>query len=255
MASVEIGRAEWLDAAEVARLVRAALRRAFPADRFSVRLRRGAGGSSIRASWTDGPPAGSVEAVIGPYAGGRFDAMVDLAYRVEHWLEPDGRATLAYSPGTEGSRGSHPGALADPPSPDARLVRFGADHVFAVRDLSAAFREAIEAELLEQWGSEANWIEQHRDAYGGWAGAIWRRSCELEYRAGIMLPAGPELERIYRRSGCEPERCEVAVIAVLTKASIAGTRATHSGDRARCVLNRGHGGLCVFGPAGELGPR
>lgn len=179
---------EHLTCAETAKLVRAALRARFGRVRFSVRSSTYSMGASIGVRWVDGPTQDQVRAVTDRYAGGRFDATIDHAYHVDHWLEPDGTATLAYSPGTQGSRGTAPAVLADPPGPDARLVSFGADHVFAERDLSSAFTAALEAELLEVWGSRERAAEQHRDPYV-WDTLVWRLSGEREYRDGVMLPA------------------------------------------------------------------
>jgi len=68
----------YIDAAEVAKLVRKDLKEHFPAIKFSVRLDRYAGGSSINVDWTDGATRAAVEAVAGKYHGCDFDGMQDL---------------------------------------------------------------------------------------------------------------------------------------------------------------------------------
>lgn len=188
---VQVGRAEYLSCAATAKLVRAALKGAFAGDRFSVRSSVYSGGASIHVRWTDGPTQQAVDRVAGTYAGGGFDGMIDLAYHVQAWLLPDGSAVFAYSPGTTASAGMHPPAVGDPPGPDARLVNFGADYVFAEREISPAFRAELEARLLEEWGSRERAAEQHRDPYI-WDTLVWRESWRWEYRAGVMLPVASE---------------------------------------------------------------
>jgi hypothetical protein len=67
-----------IDAADVAKLIRADLKASWPYITFSVKTKRYSGGCSITVSWTDGPRAGEVEDVIGHYHGAEFDGMQDL---------------------------------------------------------------------------------------------------------------------------------------------------------------------------------
>jgi len=67
-----------LSTAETARLVRTALRAAFPAVKFSVRSSSYSMGSSVDVSWTDGPLSAAVDEVVRAYAGAGFDAMQDM---------------------------------------------------------------------------------------------------------------------------------------------------------------------------------
>jgi hypothetical protein len=154
MTTPTVGRAEYLSAADTAKLVRKALARAFPDYTFRVTSSTYAGGASIDVSWYDGPPERIVRGVTSAYAGGGFDGMIDLAYNVDSWLMPDGSAQLAYSPGTTGSRGVHESILTDPPSPDARLVSFGADHVLCQRDLTPEARVVIERKTVQKFGAD-----------------------------------------------------------------------------------------------------
>ena len=136
---------EYLTCAETAKLVRAALKRKFPQQKFSVRSDVYAGGASIRIHWMDGPTTKDVDAVVKCYAGGRFDGMIDMAYSVSSWLMPDGSAIVADNPGSEGSRGVDPGYSNPKPRPDAVEVRFGADYVFTERSYSVgAMRQTLE---------------------------------------------------------------------------------------------------------------
>jgi hypothetical protein len=131
---------EWLTAADTAKLVRQALKRAFPNVKFSVRSDTYAGGASVRVRWTDGPTTSQVDEVAGAYAGADFDGMIDLKVSVQRWLHPDGTVTLAHR---EGTTGSFVELLGDPIGPSARLVRFGADFVQTSRDISDEWREEI----------------------------------------------------------------------------------------------------------------
>lgn len=70
----------WLSAAEVAREVRAALKRAFPGVTFSVRCSNYSGGSSVSIGWTDGPTTRAVERVTGRYEGKSFDGRDDSTH-------------------------------------------------------------------------------------------------------------------------------------------------------------------------------
>lgn len=79
------------------------------------------------------PTAREVEAELGGFSGQRFDGMIDMAYGVSSWLNPDGSATLGESAGTGGSHGSDPGYSYSRETAGALLVRFGASYVF-VRD-------------------------------------------------------------------------------------------------------------------------
>jgi len=67
-----------LSCAETAKLVRGALKAAFPGQKFSVRSSTYAGGASIRVSWIDGPTQPEVDAVVKQFEGATFDGMIDL---------------------------------------------------------------------------------------------------------------------------------------------------------------------------------
>lgn len=64
--------------ADTAKLIRKALKAAFPETVFSVRSKVYSGGSSITVGYTDGPPTHAVEDVVKPFAGADFDGMQDL---------------------------------------------------------------------------------------------------------------------------------------------------------------------------------
>lgn len=135
-----------LSCAETAKLVRKALKLAFPGQKFSVRSESYSMGASIHVTWTDGPTTQQVDRVIGVYAGADFDGMIDLKTHNDHWLEPDGSSTLAYAQGTTGSFVEQ---ICDPPTSQSRLVSFGADFVQCQRSLSPEIEAKIQAEIAE----------------------------------------------------------------------------------------------------------
>lgn len=67
----------YLDCAELAQIVRADLKTAFPGVAFRVRSSRFSMGSSVDVSWTDGPTDAQVNTVIGRYKAQGFDGMTD----------------------------------------------------------------------------------------------------------------------------------------------------------------------------------
>jgi hypothetical protein len=67
----------YLSCAETAKLIRKALKEAFPEVKFSVRSSVYAGGASINVDWTEGPTTKQVERVAKTFAGAYFDGMTD----------------------------------------------------------------------------------------------------------------------------------------------------------------------------------
>lgn len=147
-----------LSCAETAKLVRKALKKAFPGQKFSVRSDSYSMGASIDVSWIDGPTQKQVDAVVGVYAGADFDGMIDLKTHNDHWLEPDGTSTIAKR---EGTTGSFVGYITDPPTANSRLVSFGADYVQTHRRLSPETEALIEAEITALIGEPFPTEGQH----------------------------------------------------------------------------------------------
>ena len=135
---------EHVSAVDTAKMIRKALRAAFPATKFSVRTSTYAGGASVSIRWTDGPISFDVDEVVAPYAGGGFDGSIDLAYSRSAWLHADGTVTFAETQGTAGSRGAVDSNYGAPLDESARLVRFGADYVFTNREVSDRLLDAAE---------------------------------------------------------------------------------------------------------------
>lgn len=69
--------AVWLDAPQVAKLIRADLKVAFPAVKFSVKSSRYSMGSSVSVQWTDGPNVKQVEWVMSTYDFRYYDSHTD----------------------------------------------------------------------------------------------------------------------------------------------------------------------------------
>jgi hypothetical protein len=109
-------RSRYIDTAECAKLIRQALKDAFPGVRFSVRSKRYSGGSSITVHWTDGPVTREVEPLVRRFQGASFDGMTDLK---------------EYHDSTfNGER-----------------VHFGADYVFTSREMSDDRRAELVAKI------------------------------------------------------------------------------------------------------------
>jgi len=157
--------ARHLDTAEVAALLRKALKAKFPSCKFSVRTARYAGGSSVDVGWIDGPTWKEVKEITDGFNSQAFDPMIDLAYSTYQWLLPDGTMTLAYSPGTYDNGGSNPPIDIPKPHPKAELVSSYC-HVNAQRALSPAhIKRALET-ALNYWG-DLQPIEWQETQWGG----------------------------------------------------------------------------------------
>lgn len=68
---------KYLSCADTAKLIRQALKEAFPGIKFSVRSSTYSGGASIGVSWIDGPNVDQVEAVAKVFRGAYFDSSID----------------------------------------------------------------------------------------------------------------------------------------------------------------------------------
>lgn len=139
----------YLSTADTAKLIRTALRAAFPGVTFRVRSKVYSGGSSITVRWTDGPSPRAVKAITDPFSGKDFDGMIDMSFYVTAIVDARGRIVGHKSPGSSGSGGTYD-PVDDPIPPGGRLVHFGADYVFTERALSPAIRSASDAILRKR---------------------------------------------------------------------------------------------------------
>lgn len=140
--------AKYLTAAETAKLIRAALKAAFPGVKFSVRSDTYSLGASIYVRWTDGPTDPAVRAITESFRASDFDGMIDMSVN---------------RPPTE---------------IDGQLVHFGADYVKTSRQQSAEYRQrlsAIAAQILGEPVDEGKWYDEVRGQYvtewGTWRSA------------------------------------------------------------------------------------
>ena len=113
---------EYISVTDTAKLVRGALKTAFPSVKFSVRSSSYSGGASIDVSWMDGPREQAVEKVAKVFEGSTFDGMIDLkSYHTSTLVNEDGTT---------------------------RAVHFGADYVFCRREVTNRDKLDGEAEAL-----------------------------------------------------------------------------------------------------------
>ena len=112
---------QYLSCAQTAKLVRAALKEAFPGVKFSVKSSTYAGGASINVAYTDGPSASQVEGIAKAFQGSYFDGMTDY-------------------------KGSNYNSL------DGQQVRFGADFVFVNRKFTAPTLTGIVVDVCNKYG-------------------------------------------------------------------------------------------------------
>jgi len=129
---------------ETAKLIRKALKLAWPHTKFSVRSSKYAGGASINVSWTDGPKQSDVDAYLKGYDGKGFDGMIDMSYYKESWLLPDGRAVIWKSEGTTDSAGTRSPYQTIKPHPEAIKASFGSNYVFTRREISEQYANRAE---------------------------------------------------------------------------------------------------------------
>lgn len=85
-------KAEWIETADLAKLIRRAVKLAFPGVKFAVRSNKYSGGSSVVVEWTGGPLRHDVEAVACLFQGVTFDGMDDSTHFVPLFILPDGSA-------------------------------------------------------------------------------------------------------------------------------------------------------------------
>jgi len=139
---------KYISCAETAKLVRKALKEAFPGQTFYVRSNTYAGGASIDVTWLDGPTEPEVDHIVQIFSGKSFDGSIDMGCYWRHWMLPDGTIQLASGPGTSGSMGYIKGVENPKPHPDAVKVSLGANYVFAHRYTSKDFVENV-AKVVE----------------------------------------------------------------------------------------------------------
>lgn len=140
---------QYITAPDTAKLIRKALKQAFPAIKFSVRTSQYAGGASIDVRWTDGPSDKAVQAVAGAFAGASFDGMIDL--KSYHKSDLDGQAVHFGADFVFTHRDLSDGFL-------ARVIKAIANHCHAEPITVAAFRSGLlDVSPLGNWTQEPHW--------------------------------------------------------------------------------------------------
>lgn len=155
MPGTEAPRTKYTRAADIAKMIRAHLKREFAGVKFSVRTEHS---TSVRIEWTDGPTTDMVDAIVKPYAGARFDGMYDLEYHARAWYCPDHGARVAETYGhsfTVNAREGHGNAVhASRCCAKAEILNSLANYVFTTRNLSPEFRAELEDRVAREWGVE-----------------------------------------------------------------------------------------------------
>lgn len=113
---------KYFTCAETAKMIRKALKEAFPGVKFGIRSHTYAGGASINIGWTDGPNAAQVQAVAAHFEAAYFDGSIDYKGSIYHMI-------------------------------DGQQVHFGADFIHFNRDYSDASIQRAIAALYRQYAS------------------------------------------------------------------------------------------------------
>lgn len=172
----------YVDAAEIAKMIRKTLKGAFPGVTFSVRTDKYAGGSSVDIGWTDGPTTSQVDARVSAYAGARFDGMTDLAYCAGQWYCPEHGPRTAeifgnsYDSETAGV-GTGNGPVQSRCCAKAELINSLASYVHTRRYLSPEFEAELGAIVAKERGIET-YDKNHHDGWEFASTDLWRLSEE-----------------------------------------------------------------------------
>lgn len=180
----------WIEAKEVAALVRKRLKARWPGQKFSVRSSKFAGGSSVDVSYTAGPPQCLVDEEIGDYQFARFDSMTDYGYSCDLWLNTKtGETRMARVEETYSDRAQNNPS----PGPDWEKVCGGKMYVHAQRSDGIDEPCAVCGEVPEPhtWRSRG----QTRESRGECKNATCRRVCEelsgpIEAQWHLQVPVG-----------------------------------------------------------------
>jgi hypothetical protein len=166
----------YLSCAETAKLLRNALKEAFPGIKFGVRSSVYSGGASIDVTWTDGPRSADVDELAKRFAGSTFDGMTDMKSSVKRTL-------------------------------DGIPTRFAADFVFCTQALSAGRPAATLAALGELTDGERDLLRVRLGvqlAYG--CGETWERTHAWDRQAIADQVARAMLPRIEPKPSATAER-------------------------------------------------
>jgi hypothetical protein len=149
---------EWINPADIATMVRKALKAAFPQTKFSVR----SSNCSVYVRWEDGPTQKEVDAVVAQFETRGFDGSIDMTHSYSLWLYPDGTASVAHGNGTSASLGFVPEVIGSSIKPGGVLCeRIAKVFVSTSRCISPALKlksaEALKAKRMFEefeWSAE-----------------------------------------------------------------------------------------------------
>jgi hypothetical protein len=124
---------------ETSKIVKKALKDAFPTVKFSVRSECYSGGASMNVNWTDGPSTYVVKQITDKFEGATFDGMQDLKEYHESVYHGE-------------------------------TVRFGVDFIFCNRHYSDEFLLDVATSFVQKWHRQES-PEFIREAYK--QGNLW----------------------------------------------------------------------------------
>ena len=178
---------KYLSCAETAKLVRAALKEAFPGVKFSVKSSTYAGGASINVAYTDGPSASQVEGITSAFQGSYFDGMTDY-------------------------KGSNYNSL------DGQPVRFGADFIFVNRKFTAPLLTGVVVDVCNKYGFDNEILI---DGGGQYFGAYIK---EVGPNADSLARgfSTQDIDRIIRQAASEYSMDDAAESATLARVAFMG---------------------------------
>ena len=178
---------KYLTCAETAKLVRAALKEAFPGVKFSVKSSTYAGGASINVAYTDGPSVSQVEGIAKAFQGAYFDGMTDY-------------------------KGSNYNSL------DGQPVRFGADFIFVNRKFTAPTLTGIVVDACNYYGFDNEiLIDGGGEYFGAYIKAVGPNA-DSEARGFTTF----DIDRIIRQRASEFSMDDAAESATLNRVAFLG---------------------------------
>ena len=152
----------YISAADTAKLIRAQLKKHFPACKFYVNSKTYSGGASISIDWIDGPTEKEVKSITCAFQGAGFDGMVDYKTSHDAYLLPDGSAAFAKVE-VDYFTTNHYTA----PTAEAQPVHFGADYIFTNRNYSREFVTSVLSPICTEYGVEMPELYAHKMFRGG----------------------------------------------------------------------------------------
>jgi len=135
---------EYVSVANTAKLVRAALKQAFPGITFSVTSKSYSMGASITVTWVDGPTTDAVDAITAGYRGKGPMDLTDYSPTVYHTV-------------------------------NGRHIHYGADYIHTTREYSVEFAQRVADEMADRYGLP--WITVKASAWSGnadWSAADYQ---------------------------------------------------------------------------------